>query len=476
MKKNDLYELVASLNAPEKKLFSEKYGKKKNENYVRLFTAITSGRVTNDTDAKKEFAGQTFINHLGKTKAYLYEVLLDTLQLPLKSHYIRLKIFDKLQQAETLLSRRLLQQAEDILMDALEMARRSEEIELEMLATNELATLYSQTHRSAEDKITIGLTHEKMVEFIQYHKFFREVLHAYTLRGTKQNKRLDEYKADPLLTGNIAPKGKKALRALEATKGLLETVSRNYDKAQEINFKLLQMHRGIDSVSARAELGYINILFNTISTLRGRSKKKNALIKELKNYEPVSRYGKVQKFVCLSRSKLTLYLEGNATSQGKQLMQWIEQELKEHQSQLNEIDLVKLHFSTAMLHLKEKKYDTAQKHLLPVINSKEAMEKRTIIFRVAMLYQLIAEYEQQNFEWLSNRLRNYNYFQKTNDAFYLIEKHTLVFLTKAISLPDKKSRNEAKKQYEQEMMHSATKELLSGLVYLQNIDWITHSR
>ncbi len=476
MKKNDLYELVASLNAQEKKLFSERHGKRQDENYVRLFNAIANGKVNNDADAKKEFAGQTFINHLGKTKAYLYEALLDTLQLPVKNYYTRLRIFDKLQQAEILLSRKLLQQAEDRLKDALELAGTTNEIELEMLAANELSVLYSQTHRSIENNIAIETTHEKMVEYIQYHKLFREVFNAYTLRGSKNSKGLDDYKNHPLLKPGLKPAGSRALRTQEVTRGLIETVARNYKEAQNINFRLLEIHRHGGDVSVRADVGYINILFNTISTLSGSSRKKTDLIKELEKYEPVSRYGAVQKFVCLARARLAYYLEGNATPQGKQLVQWIERELKEHQSRLNEIDLVKLHFSTAALYLKEKEYAKAQKRLLPVINSKEAMGKRTVIFRVAMLYQLIAEYEQLNFEWLGNRLRNYNYFQKTNDAFYLIEKQTLAFLNRAILLPDKKSRAELKKQYEQELLQSASKELLSGLTYLQNIDWITHSR
>lgn len=476
MKKNDLYELVASLNAQEKKLLSEKYGKKQNENYVRLFNAIASGKVNNDAEAKKEFATQTFINHLGKTKAYLYEALLDTLQLPVKNYYTRLQIFDKLQQAEILFSRKLLQQAEDRLKDAMALACTTNEIELEMLAANELSMLYSLTYRSVDNSVAIEATNEKIGEYIQYQRLFREVFHAYNQRGTKNSPNFENYRNHPLLKTGVKPTGNRALRTQEVTKGLLETVARNYKEAQSINFRLLEIYRQADDVSVRNDIGYISILFNTISTLSGTSRKKTALIKELEKYEPVSRFGAVHKFVCLSRAKLTAYIEDKPSIQGKQLMHWIERELKEYQDRLSEIELVKLHFKTALLYLKEREYATAQKHLLYVTNSKEAMEKRTVIFRVAMLLQLIAEYEQQNFEWLSNRLRNYSYFQKTNDAFYLIEKHTLVFLTKAISLPDKKSRNEAKKQYEQEMMHSASKELLSGLAYLQNIDWITRSR
>ncbi len=82
MRKQDIYRLIDSLSAVEKKVFKEKYASSSDGNFVRLFDAIATGEVRDDDGARAKFAGENFLKHLHKTKAYLYEALLETLLIP----------------------------------------------------------------------------------------------------------------------------------------------------------------------------------------------------------------------------------------------------------------------------------------------------------------------------------------------------------------------------------------------------------
>lgn len=470
MKNNDLYELIATLSSSEKKVFKEKYSGKEDGNFIRLFDAIVSGEAANDTQVKKKFANEKFVTHLHKTKAYLYEAVLQILHAQIQDSFDRFRILQKIEHAETLLSRKLNLQAEDMLQTALQESQRAEEFELEQFILCQLLGINTQMQKKQTVLDKVLISDEKFYEYKEYDRLFLAAHGTYLQRGKKGAPELAEFNKHPLLNKKHIFKSNKAERSLHITKSLLQTVSRNYKEAYNSNLRIVELLKPVVKVSIQSEVAFINALFNAVLSKQSLNENSIPLINLLAEFEPISRWATSHKFVSLLRLKLSDYTYGKRSAEGKKILKWIEQELPLHKNELNEQELIKLHLSVAGLCIKEREYNSALDFLLLFNQSKMARENRPVLYRVAMLYQLIAYYELENFEWLTTTLRNYKYFQKTNDSFYLIEKMTLDFLNEALRLSTKKERQTAKQHFVKTLLKQSDNE--SGLAYLKNIDWL----
>jgi hypothetical protein len=474
MRKQDLYELILSLTPAEKKVFKEKNAGKSEGNFIRLFDAIASGKAEKDEDLRKLFEGEAFLSHLHKTKAYLYEALLDTLLISAKASFSRLQILQKLEHAEVLLSRKMISQAEDVLVYSLEMARKCGEQELALFIATELSNLQTFVHEPQSYRSDLQAIQDQTEEQIMYSRFYLQLLDAYSQRGKKGAISVEQFADHPLLNPMKTPVGIKAQRTKEACKSLVYTVQKKYNLALQSNLHLIHLTQGLEQVSAVREVGFVNLLFNIYNTQQNQQANFTDIVAKLESFKPYSRWGKSQHFVCLSRIKLSNHLnEPNATG-GHQLIKWVINGLKENEGLMGELELIKIHFSIAAVLLKHRDFSRALDHLLVINNSKEARDKRTIIYRVAQIYQLIAYYELSEYDTLSTKLRNYKYYQKTDDSFFLIEQATHGFLNKAINEKDKKRLFALKEELTNTLLAVDKTDLRTGLAYLQNIGWIQH--
>ncbi len=472
MRKQDIYQLIGSLSATEKKVFKEKYATKGELNFIRLFDCIAKGQARTDEEVREVFAGENFLKHLHKTKAYLYDGLLDTLLTPLNENYRRLQILRKLQLAEVLQSRKLLDQAENALLEALEMAKESDELELELFVVNELSVIQSFLHKKQTYLKELNEAQQKIAEYIKYRDFFATVLEAYNNRGKKMPSSVEQFAEAPLFKPPLEFKGARGKQAYETCRSLVNVVRKKYELALEGNLIIGELMKKTMHRSSSTEVGYVNSLFNIYLTQRDSGKPYSETLKLIEDFKPYGRMAKSQRFVCLARIKLQSYLDEKEPGYPSTLLDWVKKELKENESLLNELDMVKLRFALASVLLKAQDYSTALDYLFQINNSKEAKENRTIIYRVTQLYQLIAYYESGEFERLANALRNYKYYQKTDDSFYLIEKETAAFLSRVLNVPDKKQRLKLKQEFAAQLYDSAKNELRAGLAYLESISWV----
>lgn len=442
---------------------------------MRLFEAIATGEASDDEQVREKFKSENFINHLHKTKGYLYEALLETLLNPLQSNYIRLQILKKLEFAEVLVSRKMMDQAEEQLLEAYDMAVENGEVELELLLCTELSSLQFHLHNSQTYIDKLYSAHLKMEEYLAHNKFYVRLIDAYSKRGKPGAVSAEQLVTDPLFTSAAEPESIKARRIKEVCRSLIYTVQKEYDLALKSNYKILSLTEGLERLSPLREIGFINAVFNICHARQGQKLAFDKEMKMLEDFKPYSLWGKSHHFICLSRVKLLEKLGKEKVADSTQLVEWTINGIKENESILNEVDLVKIWFPLASLLLKEKKYDQALDFLYKINNSKEAKEKRTIIYRGTQLYQLIAYYEMGDLDRLSGMLRNYKYYQKKDDSFYLIEKEVAGFLTEAMSIADKKEKQLLKAEFTRHLYENHATHLRSGLAYLENISWIKNS-
>ncbi|MGZ5242999.1 MAG: hypothetical protein ACXWDO_00435 [Bacteroidia bacterium] len=179
---DDLHKLIQSLSKAEKrnfKLYVSRYDSGQKNNYIKLFEIIERQVVYDETELKEKLAGEKFLKHLPSEKNYLYNLLLESLQLQHAEESIIYKLKKRIHQAGILLKRGLTDQCIKLLKRVKESAQQKElhavilevlQIEKQVLTRNYYigATQKDLDAIYAEEKKCIEL----MAETNEYWKLF----------------------------------------------------------------------------------------------------------------------------------------------------------------------------------------------------------------------------------------------------------------------------------------------------------------
>lgn len=129
-KPDELFELIKSLDKPEKryfKLYASKYSRE-NTNYIRLFNELEKQGSYDEKSLNKVFKGESFIRQLHVTKNYLYNLILSSLTEYTFRHSTHYKLSDQLRQVHTLFEKRLFPQAWQLVLRVKKTAEQTEDM------------------------------------------------------------------------------------------------------------------------------------------------------------------------------------------------------------------------------------------------------------------------------------------------------------------------------------------------------------
>ncbi len=188
MKATDtLHKLIQSLSKAEKrnfKLYVSRYNSKEKNNYIKLFEIIEKQDIYNEAEVKNQLIGEKFLKHLPSEKNYLYNLLLESLQLLHADEILIYKLKNRIQQAAILLKRGLADQSIKILKRVKETAQQNElyavildalQVEKQVVTRNYFAG-YAQTELDAiytEEKKCIALIAETNEYWRLFSTFYR---------------------------------------------------------------------------------------------------------------------------------------------------------------------------------------------------------------------------------------------------------------------------------------------------------------
>ena len=128
----DFYALIRSLSRAEKKhfkLFASKHVVGEKNNSLKLFEAIEKQDVPDEDKIRRLFKGEKFIQHLPIVKNYLYNLILDSLQIYHQDLSPDLELKKMLGQVEVLYYKGLYNNCEDLLKKIEERATELEKFE-----------------------------------------------------------------------------------------------------------------------------------------------------------------------------------------------------------------------------------------------------------------------------------------------------------------------------------------------------------
>jgi len=117
-KQDKTFELIKSMTKSEKrffKIYSTRHVIGDENNYVLLFDAIEKQKYYDEIAIKEKFEGEKFVNRLPVAKAYLYDLILKSMNAYHQQNSIESQLYDYLKNIQFLFNKNLLLQAESLL-------------------------------------------------------------------------------------------------------------------------------------------------------------------------------------------------------------------------------------------------------------------------------------------------------------------------------------------------------------------------
>lgn len=417
---NDLFILVKSLSATEKRLFTQyaqRSGKGEGRNYLRLFGAISSQSEYDEAVLKREFEGEAFVRNFSVAKAYLYDMLLHCLRQIRKGRSVEMELRESLDEIELLYRRGLRSQAAKRSRQALKRARKYELHPYHAELLRWQRRLINWQDGKGRDQLLLELDAQekrelKMLEQDVALRGIRSrmtsaMLNQVDLRDSKIASELDQLMAHPLLThspNKLSFGSRLSWYSIQAT----------YHRLQGSAGKTLEAYReSLSSWEAAPHQVKANpdLYLNTLITYM------DACLREdrFPEFQEQSKRLFALKFkdpVLLARAfSLGRHLElryaittGELTS-GMELGPFIETGLAQHSRYLSPgIELTFL-YNLAVVHFLSADYKNALGYINRLLN-RPSSKVRQDIPEAARMFELLCHLARGNFDLLESLLRS----------------------------------------------------------------------
>lgn len=134
MRKQDkTFELIKSMTKSEKrffKIYSTRHVIGNENNYVMLFDAIEKQKDYDEVAIKEKFQGEKFINRLAVSKAYLYDLILKSMNAFHQQSNVESQLYDYLKNVQFLFNKNLIGQSEILLEKSEKLAKEYDCLEI----------------------------------------------------------------------------------------------------------------------------------------------------------------------------------------------------------------------------------------------------------------------------------------------------------------------------------------------------------
>ena len=259
----ELYDLIHSLTKSEKRFFKLHSALQSGEkNYLRLFDAIHAQEAGYDEAAlKKQFAKETFIQHLPSEKNHLYKLVLKALRAYHAESSVSGQLKQQVSNIEILYNKSLYEEASKVLIRAKKVAKENERYYLwfELLSWEKM--LLEEAYQSGNFSNDVGglIEEEDMVlsklrNLAAYHILYAKINYVFRsggyVRTPEEHAIVEEISDHPLIKGKNTALSDRAASICLYTQGFCFWARRDWDtsyakfkRAKEIldNRPLLRM-------------------------------------------------------------------------------------------------------------------------------------------------------------------------------------------------------------------------------------------
>lgn len=452
-----LFDLVKSLSGSEKryfKLFVSTKESGNNNKYAQLFDAI-DGLDEFDDDALRNTVyknEQIETRKYSELKAYLYDLILKSLQSYDEKSSVDYKLKNMLLGVRTLFKRSHFEDCKGILKKAKKLATEYEDFNalIEILDW-EKKVAYTQTDIAFLDKELDRISEEEKNYLLQlkniseYRSIFFKILVSLrkdVSRNKKQSIELKSYIDNPLFKSDESAKSYKSKILFYRSISLYHFSNSDFSAFHETSEKLVALMESNKKMLNEDVSEYISVLNNHIISC-GRLMKieevKEVLIK-LRNITPITTDDAVKIHRQYYMNKFRLCIASGEFEEGLK-------ELKRHLKEIEKYDEKQFHKDNFYLqyfciYFGNNDFESALKCLNEWLDMSGGVERKDLQ-SLARILNLIIHYELGNTMLMDSLIRSTYRFLNKESKLSIIEKKIITFIKEASSPQSRKEKKQA---------------------------------
>ncbi len=457
----DLWKLIHSLNISEKGYFvkfAKRHSPEKENNYIRLFDAISNqSEKYDENDLKSKFKNEKFIKQLTSAKNYLYNMILKSLVSYNDDKSTESVLSGMKEQYTILFQKTLFDQAEIIL-------NRAKKLAIDEDRFTKLIDIYKDQKNFDYRKITepdfdryveeckkeeLDIL-DKQKNIAEYNALYLRMSSIFKKTGIARNKNdvklFEKVMKDPLMKDESQAKSVRAKNLFCILNYLFYYCTSDNEKAFEFAQKRLilieenpdKIAGGMkeflyalsDAIAMSYNLKRYDLCITYLRKQREISDKTGALSSGTPNF--LEMYFKSYSF------ELNIYIISGYFNEGLNIVDEVQDWLKKYSGRINKSEELKVIYSIAYLYFGEGDLSRSLYWLNKILNDKS--ENRLDYKAFARIMNLIIHYELENYDLMEYEYKSLKRYLTKKDKLYEYENLIIKTLIKLPDINDKKER------------------------------------
>ncbi len=435
----DLHELIHSL-CPAEKRYIRRTASRQDTFFLQLFDAIAKQEIYDEALLRKKYKSAPFIKNLAVNKKYLYEYMLNAL-VQFRKKEEEYTIIEGMSMSQVLIDKELEEQGEKKIIKLKEKAKKIGLYSiahrfLEMQRENCLAACqpdesHSIYHEGLELQRSISNIHE-------YWNIYIKSVHAY--HNEDQNT-LGQLKTSPLLKDASLAHTTESQLYFHRTKSMLSNASGDLENAKNESLRYLNVFEKSPNYLSRFLDHYLkeNSNYLTYCLALGKNNEFKKGISKFKEKMSSGNFRKKRRtdarvFNLTYTFELNAHLQFNEWEEGKAKLPDLEKGLKIHEKQLTLQETFSLRYLGAYTLFLNSDFKGVMDWVSPLMQFHRTNILQSLL-QGSRLINLIAHYEEQNYEQGLQLLKTTRRYIKQSRDLYESEKALFEYLQNIMKAP-----------------------------------------
>ena len=489
-----LFILIKSLSQNEKRYFKVSasmhvLGEK--NNYEKLFEAIDSQKVYDESKIKKKFADSSFINRLPAAKNYLYTIILKSLQSfqADRDFYSRLK--STMHQIKILFEKSHYKECLALILKAKEKAYRHENLAilLEILDWEKKVFEMQLNGQKLEKKLDYIFKEKKVLlkkldNLFDYQLVSSKIMNLVRtvgmIRSKDDLKKFEKYITSPLMASEEAALTFHAKYLFCSIYSVFYYAKRDYKNSYHyLKKRLLLIDANVEQIVEETN-HYLETIYHIL--LQSQSLKKydeyEYYLKKLINVPkqlPAKNLRTIEAkiFAYSSETELLLCIKTGRFERGNSLIKGIEKGLQRFDGQIQKNLQISIYFNLSVIHFGNNNFSGSLKSLNKLLNDPN-FEHSEDLYSFARIFNLILHFELKNQDLLEYSVKSTYRFLYKRKRLYRFESIILNFIRKKMPRTNTKTEViQAFKALKLELEHLAKDDFeKNSFEYFDIINWL----
>lgn len=487
---NELFVLIKSLTKSEKRFFKLSSAiQTGDKNYLKIFDFIEKQDVYNESELKKNFKNETFINHLPSEKNHLYKLILKSLRSFYSEQSISSILKEELKNIEILYNKALYKECRKFLKRAKKIATGSEKFYYLIELIGWEKKLIEELYESGNFNVNLdALIQEeetvidKLRNLAEYQMLYSKINALFRSGGFTKNS--DERDAVAKIADHQLIKGKNTAVSTRAAticyyiKGLCAATQRNYSDSYIFFNKTKSILDDHPKLKEDLAQRYLSTLFHLQrSYVDGAAyDKAQEMLNQIKQLDGKKGFKSTDiilkiKGISFNEQLIINNHQGNFTSSVTQ----IEREqasIEVWRKQISKERNMQFYYNSAYTYFGYGDYKKALFYVNNILNDNE-QNLRQDIYNFTRILNLIIHLELENYDYLDYIIKSTTRYLKKSERDYSVEHVLIKYIRKFIKNPELSVSTEAYKE-----MYEVFSELLIDhderviLEYMDIKSWI----